>query len=565
MNPVPRIRLNDKIELNHQYTPQELGFTFIERFGQLNQANYAQEWHICAWVCPDCGSELYCQWTFYGSKFASFTPALDKRGVMEMIECKNAAAQIIDEYNNTILPIIEKAKTNSVCPVCGTALPKCGFDVGNYMSYDTDIEKKIAGAFNCLHRDQKESDTKAAQKAAQSYIQLCEERAIEQETLSGAAQIKQSAEALQQYLLHLIHLEKDIYSLEKHLPAIMAHERICDRTIEQYTNRAAYEYIQKEKNARIRYEQLCVELENEPSVDRKAIEKVFLAQCTRKTPDEPLRPQKPLLKKPGLFNKKKIQEENNTLTAEYNTALVKYQSAMDAYQAAMAVFEQERRIQLDAASVEYKKRVYAMAEKTRRECDFARKDYEKAVSELEQFKANSPTLSDAMATYKELVHRDAASARETLLKLYQARATLYSCNIIFDKYRNFVAISTFYEYLAAGRCEKLGGADGAYNLYESELRAEMIISELTKVVASLEEIKKNQFMLYKEIKNISSSLQSLESSMDTAVTMLTSIDASAKHCAENSDIIAYNTAATAYYSKLNAELTNSLGYMVAFK
>ena len=38
-----------------------------------------------------------------------------------------------------------------------------------------------------------------------------------------------------------------------------------------------------------------------------------------------------------------------------------------------------------------------------------------------------------------------------------------------------------------------------------------------------------------------------------------------KHIAKNSDVIAHNTAVTAYYSKINAELTDSLGFMMALK
>ena len=34
---------------------------------------------------------------------------------------------------------------------------------------------------------------------------------------------------------------------------------------------------------------------------------------------------------------------------------------------------------------------------------------------------------------------------------------------------------------------------------------------------------------------------------------------------KNSDVIAHNTAVTAYYSKINAELTDALGFMVALK
>lgn len=51
---------------------------------------------------------------------------------------------------------------------------------------------------------------------------------------------------------------------------------------------------------------------------------------------------------------------------------------------------------------------------------------------------------------------------------------------------------------------------------------------------------------------------------------LKSIDANTKdtnqyleQIAKNSEVIAYNTAATAYYSQLNASLTDSLGYLIA--
>ena len=35
--------------------------------------------------------------------------------------------------------------------------------------------------------------------------------------------------------------------------------------------------------------------------------------------------------------------------------------------------------------------------------------------------------------------------------------------------------------------------------------------------------------------------------------------------AKNSDVIAHNTAATAYYAEKNAELTNAMGYLVALR
>lgn len=73
---------------------------------------------------------------------------------------------------------------------------------------------------------------------------------------------------------------------------------------------------------------------------------------------------------------------------------------------------------------------------------------------------------------------------------------LYNFNIIYPKYRNFVAVATIYEYLESGRCDKLEGPSGAYNLYEGELRANVIIDSLSKIVSDLNQIKKTQYALY---------------------------------------------------------------------
>ena len=77
-------------------------------------------------------------------------------------------------------------------------------------------------------------------------------------------------------------------------------------------------------------------------------------------------------------------------------------------------------------------------------------------------------------------------------------------------------------------------------------------------------------MMYQEMRNINASLQRLNSTMNKALTSIQGIEANTtsmneymEHISKNSDVIAHNTAATAYYSKVNAELTNALGYMVA--
>ena len=72
-----------------------------------------------------------------------------------------------------------------------------------------------------------------------------------------------------------------------------------------------------------------------------------------------------------------------------------------------------------------------------------------------------------------------------------ALRALYNTGIIWEKYQNLVAVSTMYEYIASGRCDRLDGPYGAYNLYESELRQNIIIGQLSKIETHLEQIKEN--------------------------------------------------------------------------
>ncbi len=76
---------------------------------------------------------------------------------------------------------------------------------------------------------------------------------------------------------------------------------------------------------------------------------------------------------------------------------------------------------------------------------------------------------------------------------------LYSMGVVYPKYQGLVPISMLYEYLASGRCSQLQGHEGAYNLYEMEIRMNLIISKLDEIIYKLEAIKNSQYMLYQAI------------------------------------------------------------------
>jgi hypothetical protein len=78
-------------------------------------------------------------------------------------------------------------------------------------------------------------------------------------------------------------------------------------------------------------------------------------------------------------------------------------------------------------------------------------------------------------------------------------AAFYDLNIIYPKYRNLVAVSTFCEYLESGRRTAADWPGRIYDLYEEELRANTIINRLDVIVSQLDRIRGTQYLLYESI------------------------------------------------------------------
>ena len=80
---------------------------------------------------------------------------------------------------------------------------------------------------------------------------------------------------------------------------------------------------------------------------------------------------------------------------------------------------------------------------------------------------------------------------------------IYSKNIVYPKYRNLPMLCSIYEYLCSGRCSTLEGRDGAYNILEMEMRLDRIITSLDLILANLQAIRQNQYVLYSAIQDSS--------------------------------------------------------------
>ena len=137
------------------------------------------------------------------------------------------------------------------------------------------------------------------------------------------------------------------------------------------------------------------------------------------------------------------------------------------------------------------------------------KQYTKA---LAKYEARAEEIEHEYSTQLDLYYRQIAEYNDETSKvcsefneIKQILQTnlnkLYAQNIVYAKYRNLVTIATIYEYFDSGRCSELEGPNGAYNMYEGELRSDIIISSLNNILSNLEAIRNNQYTLYRSIEN----------------------------------------------------------------
>jgi len=560
--------------------PPDLKYKYEVKYPRLYQECVYT--HNYRYVCKQCGAELYGEFKYeslystgnsyyrdrlkYLLSHRDSSPAKGYSSTDEEIEKLNREVAAAEKYKQDALDKYNSSVATAVCPVCGMQLKQeKGYFIPDLDVYNSQNEhlsgdalrKQRHEAFGVtFHRDiDKDFQNLAAVREnveqeqvdldVKAYAQTCDVFAAGAPS-SQVSKIKNDSELLKTYILNLLRLENNIYSLQQQLSDLYYRRLRNDRSVAFEVNNPAYQIKEEIKELRDIYQKSVKDLSDAEN---------YLPSVSVNLPEKPTAP---VLGKPGLFNKKKVLEENEALTA-------KYRAALDAYEKEVKRCEEEKARLIAEKRAAVLGEVQAKADAAKEALDEAEQGMDDRVKALEI----RPVPAKAV---KVILDKEIAETEELLKKTFAARNELYAYDIIFGKYRDAVALSSFYEYLMSGRCTSLEGADGAYNIYENEIRLNRIVSQLDTVIASLEDIKQNQYMMYQELSMINASLSRMNSTMDKALASIQGIEANTasmneymEHISKNSDVIAHNTAVTAYYSKVNAELTNALGYMAAFK
>lgn len=528
-------------------------------------------------ICPNCGEELY----------AAFPSNTEKKKILSAFkQCPNCKSKISFEGNGRVE---DKEKLN------------------------------INKIFNELRSDSENKIKLLYEKKCDDYI---DNLTKDKSHSKNADTLKLSSiDDLKQYLLHLINVESEIYLTKEYLTDIQL--KIIDN--DKRLNRAKGILNDKiTKSDKVKAYEITGEIEkledqiNNP--DKYISIQVDNIALTIAEPKQPTKPRKVNLKKPikpiepdykkvNFFNRKKALLANEQLKTEYEKNLAAYNIKLQKYN------DEQKQYETDLLNYEFAKKQY--------EQDFNKYIIEKRqaidkyiVERRNKFLQDKRNLLDektkerklllnsanVVAAYesklpqsqvKQFLANEQKAIKNELKKIVETRNELYDYNIVYGKYRNYVALTALYEYLTSARCESLEGVNGAYNLYESELRSNEIINQLSKIVTSLDSIKANQFMLYQELRKANDILSDLSVSIDNAVyelnfcnsnlqelgdtlnfmavnnliTAVASIETAKNSSviAHNSAVIAHNSAIAAHYSKVNADMTCALGFVRALK
>lgn len=504
--------------------------------------------------CDNCGAELY--WPYR---------TVTEGGFLRVSKTVKGEVMIeeLKEHADMIRDIVESTKC---CPICRHKLETGKGFYGQTESFlrrgEAEFIDKLKDAFYDMRLDRREfyinKDKITSKNEYEKCIHQIKDDLSDTEMLPiksvNAEEVKNSVSTLCEYLSHAIELEQNIYTVEKRLQMILGRMPKIQRDA-YYAMQDRRDELSKKVNEE--EEQLENRIQEISDYSYAAFGLSLLAFPQQPIP--PVRPAEPVYETPGFFNKKKVMERNSLLEQQYNDALRQYDVDSELYNSNIQAYQGEcARISAinDNVTNDLSRRKQALEMA-------ARTEHKTKVDQIKREYCDENWIPEVLV--KQMLENEIQLAKNTYKELLVAKERYYSPDIIFGKYREFAPVATIYEYLKAGRCTTLEGPDGAYNLYEAELRSNTIIAKLDVVIEKLEEIKNTQYMLCNALEKINSSLTKIDEKMDKACVALEKISNSvanienrADEIAKNTAVIAYNTETTAFYSKMTASISAAM-------
>ena len=360
---------------------------------------------------------------------------------------------------------------------------------------------------------------------------------------------------LTQYFRTLMNVKTDIQAMENRLFDLILSQLPADREFINSTCRkeeTVVNEIDKEKHQIFQeLKELRGELEFHLREDWREANGIVV-------PEEPVKPvleapKEPEFKQPGLFNRKEVMSENDALRKEYTAQVEKYNAVLRSYSEAMDRYRADKENYEKQKDEIYQRELNAwendpdtIARKKKLE-ELTARDEEldmmlKNPMEYAQRMLENSGPAKVKRLYDEEIERNSAMLKNA----YQTEADLQNVLFVFPKYLDIFAVSKIYEYLASGRVTSLTGANGAYTLYESEMRNNRTPG-LNGAARRTENIAAREFTIYNALTSVSKIMNEIGEKTEAAVAEL--------RTSTNTEAVEeYRNTADAFYSLIEEDL-----------
>lgn len=433
--------------------------------------------------------------------------------------------------------------------------------------------KKTSEVYSYNSKYHRKTDESLVGKRLLKNKQICKDEIenIKEEAESSAQIISKEAKNIDiiPYLEFLIKLEKDImiFTEQYELVRLMytdAKRRACGERlkIKSVLQESIRNTIKEHEESINKHKEEIEEIELSFESEKR---NPPYKNANNVTPEEYgyHAPEEPTLIKENIFNRKRAEEKNREIQEQYKEKLDEFQKLWSAKKTEIINEISLYNTEIDKSILRKEKQICKEIEDKRALIDSLQTQIEGLKTQLETLDNQTPvTVIQKSETFWS---EELEEIKNKLYEVFKTRKEFLNLRIIHPKYQDIIPYTMFLDYFSTGRVSVFEGHEGAYNLYEQEIRANIVISQLNKVLDTLEEIKQNQYSTYEVLSSIQKDVSSLEKNVGTAVGYLEKISNNVENIKESTEIIAYNSAKTAYYSKLNAELTDAMGFLIALK
>lgn len=116
-----------------------------------------------------------------------------------------------------------------------------------------------------------------------------------------------------------------------------------------------------------------------------------------------------------------------------------------------------------------------------------KEDYRDSVKKYNEAVEENKKLIKKNEEKVKLISQECEQLKKQWNKANELLKEYYALGVIYPEYRKLVPVATFLQYLESGRCDKLEGHEGAYNLYHQELMGKRILGKLDEISKTTKE------------------------------------------------------------------------------